>query len=570
MPASASAIQPMMSPLQVTSASDLALGPIAPGTAPGWPRLRPDLRVKRRSSRPPLLLGVCAATVVGGAVKVRRRPRTAAPPVAARRSAGAETAGAVAERPVSQRRTERQANVIIFSRPGCAYCVRAKSLLEARGVPFGVVDVLAEPERRAQAARLSGNCTTLPQVFVGQTHLGGYDDLERLDKEGQLFTVLAEDEGVLLDKEGAPISPTPAELLRGSRQLPPAVARALQHRSEALMELQRSRRLKAGSQPSVRAFVRYAVTSQPAQDQTGNVPLNAAAPTAPGGPALPATSATELADLLRRIMLQLLESFSDPIAAQVDYPRMRESEQWGLFLALTEELADPRLANGLVCMDLQERKAFLLNLYNIMTFHGVVAYGRRSDLWGLYCFYISPAVTYCVAGVMMSLDDVENGMLRAQPGYFQSPGDSLRRCLRVLDLDPRVHMALNCGAKGCPAVAVYTPDRLDAELEESTAAFLASDANLRIEAEQSGGVRITCSELFKMYSKDWAGDAKGKKEVAAAIARWLVRYTTGDSRRQLQAALDSAAKVRIKYFPYDWASNGPEVQLDGRIYNPRW
>ena len=54
-----------------------------------------------------------------------------------------------------------------------------------------------------------------------------------------------------------------------------------------------------------------------------------------------------------------------------------------------------------------------------MTFHGVTTFGRRPGTWYLYCFFITPSVSYRVAGVQMSLDDIEHGMLRARPGYFE-------------------------------------------------------------------------------------------------------------------------------------------------------
>merc|ERR1712232_196213 len=187
-------------------------------------------------------------------------------------------------------------------------------------------------------------------------------------------------------------------------------------------------------------------------------------------------------------MLNLLDEFADRDTGDVDYVRMRSSNEWGTFLALSAELANPRLRDSLVAMDDAAKKAFFINLYNAMTFHGVVVYGRRGGLWNLYCFFIAPAVSYSLAGTSVSLDDVENGIIRAQSQYFREPEQHLQRQLQIKTLDPRIHMALNCGARGCPAISVYSEDAatLDRELDEAVLSFVADDKNVRVSASSSG------------------------------------------------------------------------------------
>eukprot|EP00439_Symbiodinium_sp_Y106_P025380 s1138_g3.t1 len=303
-------------------------------------------------------------------------------------------------------------DVVIYSRPGCAYCAKAKSLLKQRSVSFGVVDIAAEEERRAEALERS-KASTVPQVFVGSRCLGGFDDLRRLDEAGRLLEALKRS-----PEDDVYIRPTPPEKIAAAG-LPEAVRSQLSERAQVLSKL----KYQAGSKPSLGAFLRYAVTSTPKQDQSRNVPLNlAAAPGQPSpGPALQG-NASELVALLRQVMLQLLEDFFDPASADVDYMAMRASPQWSLFLALAAEIGEPRLRPELEALGESDRKAFFINLYNAMTFHGVATFGRRSGWWYLYCFFITPAVSYRVAGVQMSLDDIEHGILRAKKGYFEAPG----------------------------------------------------------------------------------------------------------------------------------------------------
>ena len=90
----------------------------------------------------------------------------------------------------------------------------------------------------------------------------------------------------------------------------------------------------------------------------------------------------------------------------------------------------------------------------------------RPGTWYLYCFFITPSVSYKVAGVQMSLDDIEHGLLRVRPGYFEGEDEELQRKLRMPSLDARIHMALNCGARSCPAIAVYSGEQLSSSLSE--------------------------------------------------------------------------------------------------------
>ncbi|CAE8603377.1 unnamed protein product [Polarella glacialis] len=458
-------------------------------------------------------------------------------------------------------------DVVVFSRAGCLFCSKAKALLGSHSVAFGIVDLSAEPQRRTEAAELSGSLT-VPQVFVGGRCLGGYDDLKRLEEAGQLETALCwlESDGpcIAVTDRLAAAAAAASSAATGGGDSPELAARA-----EAMAAMHYS----AGSRPSLRAFLRYAVTSTVAQDQTHNIPLNlAAAPSEPSPPpALPKAGAGELAQLLRQVMLQLLDDFVDPLSGDVDYLSMRSSKQWNFFRAIAAELGESRLSDELASLGQDERKAFFINLYNAMTFHGVVTYGRRPGWWYLYCFFITPAVSYRLAGVQVSLDDVEHGLLRARPNYFQAPGQERQRQWRLPRVDPRIHMALNCGAKGCPAVSVYSAGpELGAELDEAVAAFVADDRNVRVAGAigERAPIRLVLSSLFKMYLEDFAPEAGSNP--SRALARWLLPFARGEKRDLLSAALadEAAPAPKLEWLPYDWETNGPEVPLDSRIYTP--
>ncbi len=83
------------------------------------------------------------------------------------------------------------AKVLMYSTAVCPYCVRAEQLLKHKGVDaIEKVRVDLEPARRQEMMDLTGR-RTVPQIFIGGTHVGGYDDLAALDHAGGLDPLLA-------------------------------------------------------------------------------------------------------------------------------------------------------------------------------------------------------------------------------------------------------------------------------------------------------------------------------------------------------------------------------------------
>jgi glutaredoxin 3 len=81
--------------------------------------------------------------------------------------------------------------VEIYTTPTCPYCHAAKALLDDKGVAYDEITVL-DPELRAKMTQRAQGRRTVPQVFVDDTHLGGYDDVAALDRQGKLDQLLAQ------------------------------------------------------------------------------------------------------------------------------------------------------------------------------------------------------------------------------------------------------------------------------------------------------------------------------------------------------------------------------------------
>jgi glutaredoxin 3 len=80
--------------------------------------------------------------------------------------------------------------VIIYSKDYCPYCVKAKNLITRKGKTFREIDITHDEALQKEMIDKSGGRKTVPQIFIGDIHVGGFDDLCALDKQGKLDTLL--------------------------------------------------------------------------------------------------------------------------------------------------------------------------------------------------------------------------------------------------------------------------------------------------------------------------------------------------------------------------------------------
>lgn len=144
------------------------------------------------------------------------------------------------------------------------------------------------------------------------------------------------------------------------------------------------------------------------------------------------------------------------------------------------------------------KKSFWINCYN--SYFQLL---RRSGL-DKPKVYTKKAIT--IAGIKLSLDDIEHGILRRYRfkyslGFARSffVPKHIKK-LAVERLDYRIHFALNCGAKSCPPIAFYSAEQIDGQLEMATLSFLESET-----IDQPETKEIHISTLFKWYWADFGG-----------------------------------------------------------------
>ena len=86
--------------------------------------------------------------------------------------------------------TERAPRVVMYTKTWCPYCTMAKRLLAAKGAPVDEINVEEDAAQLTRMLERSGGLRTVPQIFIGERYVGGYDELAALEREGRLDGLL--------------------------------------------------------------------------------------------------------------------------------------------------------------------------------------------------------------------------------------------------------------------------------------------------------------------------------------------------------------------------------------------
>ena len=250
----------------------------------------------------------------------------------------------------------------------------------------------------------------------------------------------------------------------------------------------------------------------------------------------------DLALELKSTMNLMRGAFFDSHNARVSYERMKGSDLYRHYLDLSLNLKhfQPQsLATE------AEKKAFWINLYNVIVIHGVIELDISDSVKEVRNFF--SRIKYDIGGRLFTPDDIEHGILRANsrpPHGLRRPfskGDS-RLDLTVQNLDPRIHFALVCASSSCPPIGVYTAESLDRELEIAGQTFLNAGG---IEIDKQGLV-VTLSRIFLWYGNDFGPDKDSRLKLIAPLL-----YDPQDR----DFLLREGRSCTVKYMAYDWRLN---------------
>lgn len=80
--------------------------------------------------------------------------------------------------------------VTVYTTDYCPYCVKAKDLLKEKGIDFSEIDVTGDDKARDKLVKMANGMKTVPQIFINDTHIGGYDTISALNRDGKLDALL--------------------------------------------------------------------------------------------------------------------------------------------------------------------------------------------------------------------------------------------------------------------------------------------------------------------------------------------------------------------------------------------
>lgn len=176
-----------------------------------------------------------------------------------------------------------------------------------------------------------------------------------------------------------------------------------------------------------------------------------------------------------------------------------------------------------------ERKRYYLTAYNAyIVFYAASAYPDRHALWSRLGRFKNKDIV--LGGRKLTLNDLEHNIIRKE------------------FLDPRIHFALNCGAKSCPALkaGVIAQNATESELEEAARRFINDPGNVRFDETN---LTLYLSKIFDWFEVDFLNYLRVKLGIVSPyVAQYVALYLTGSSAQILAKA---PATLTIKYLDYD-------------------
>jgi len=178
-----------------------------------------------------------------------------------------------------------------------------------------------------------------------------------------------------------------------------------------------------------------------------------------------------------------------------------------------------------------EKKAFWINVYNA---HIQIILKENPDLYqDRGAFFKKKQIT--VAGEILSFDDIEHGIIRGSTiklswGLLKNPFvGQYERTFRTNETDPRIHFALNCGAKSCPLVAVYQVDNFEDKIDAVAKKFLLKETSYKDDLNQ-----VLVTPLFSWFRGDFGGKS--------GVIQFLKSYSL----------IPSESNPELVFLDYDW------------------
>ena len=251
---------------------------------------------------------------------------------------------------------------------------------------------------------------------------------------------------------------------------------------------------------------------------------------------------------------------------------MKNSDEFKEYLDKSRKLKDLDISS----LGEDEKKAFFINIYNCLILHAI-AWDCNKSIFGEKAgrLFFYGCSSYRIGPYVYSLNDIEHGILRnnkispvpnSNPQFHENDP---RISYIMKTLDPRLHFALNCGAKGCPPIAVYKAESIDKQLNRAAKGFLKniiinktnnisnidtnSNSNSNSDATNNGNITYTIrlSMILLWYGNDFGNDNM-------EMFKYIVQYMDGENATLLNEIIEmnDTNRVVVEFEPYNWTVNG--------------
>jgi len=241
---------------------------------------------------------------------------------------------------------------------------------------------------------------------------------------------------------------------------------------------------------------------------------------------------------------RLRSGFVDTERNRIDYAAMKPSASFKEYRQFAQGLQgfDPASLRT----D-QERKAFWINIYNLLIMHGVIALDIRRSVLEIVNFF--GRIGYDIGGQFFTPDEIEHGILRKNrphPAFpikpFRSSDPRLQ--LTVETFDPRIDFALVCASASSPRLDHYDAETIDRQLDNAARRFI-GEGGVELD-EQKRELRLP--RIFQWYSKDFGQNQD-------EVVNYLLEFCDDSLRERI---VSMRSELRVRYQPYDWNLNRAE------------
>jgi len=260
-------------------------------------------------------------------------------------------------------------------------------------------------------------------------------------------------------------------------------------------------------------------------------------------------SADKMAQDIRKIVLKLFANFLSESGKTVDYKGMGASPLFTKFKKMATQLQRVDLEK----LSDDEKLAFFINIYNVLVIHATVERGGMptNDLQR-YRFF--SGTSYLIGGYTLSLNDIENGILRSNRAsmatLYMKPFSLSDPRMKIIlpEVEPRIHFALNCGAKSCPPIKTFSGDQVQSQLNLAANAYLENDDALILDVENNA---VKLSKLFQWYEVDF-GSSK------LEVLEWVRDHLAEPDKKKQVEDLLARGDFSVSYLHYDWGNNSKD------------